>query len=456
MINTEKFDLRDKGAYQLIDEWRHVLEFSGETDEQKESAKIFREKVPDLEAITDFKEAYFLATQCEIAKQLGFLDESTVSGDVAVYVPQYLPILRRSMSALIGTDIFGVQQMQSASQQIFTLKTSYTNDSDTSVKRSNSAILVFADSTGLSVGDTITGDTSGATGTVLYIEGNVVLVRVDSGTFQEEDLNTATYTVSAVVDNETAFPYVLSNYSGSYTTADGEALSTDMKEIGFDISSVPVTARTRKVKAKFTNELEEDLRAVHNINAQQLLSQVASEEIAVEMNQEFIAKVNELAVANAVTSWDYSTADGRWEIEKYQNLLAVISRQARQIAVDTKRGQANWIIITPNVLTALEMTGKLDKTGVDFTKSAFVGTLNGTLKVYVDIYATGSYVLLGYKGNDMDAGFYYAPYVPLKIMKGNGEEDGQPRLFFQTRYGLVANPIGDKYFRKILINNLPV
>ena len=402
------------------------------------------------------------------------LEERTTSADSAAtdYKPILVPMIRRVMPSLIGMDIFGVQPMTGPTGLVFALRATYQNDSVNKLKRSNSVILTLADATAFTAGTDCSTTGNAGTGTVRHVEGNNVLVEVASGTFAAGadiddaiSFSSAVTTISAVYENEALFNIIFSNYSGPVTTAAGEALTTDMKEIGFEIESQTTTAKTHKLKAKWTNEMEEDLKAVHNLNAESLLSGVASDEIVMEMNREFINLVGTKATAGGTSAWDYSSADGRWEAEKAVNLVGAINRARRDIGISTKRGQGNWIIVSPNVQSLLELSDRLQSTGlsgdVDPVKNAYVGNLKGSnTKVFVDIFAPNDDVLVGYKGSsEIDAGIFYSPYVPLKISKGMGEEDGQPRTFFSTRYGLTYNPLGgtsgESYYRRVTVANIP-
>jgi hypothetical protein len=264
--------------------------------------------------------------------------------------------------------------------------------------------------------------------------------------------------VNALYENEALFKHIFPGYTGSHTTAAGEDLAKDMKEVGFNIETSTITAKTRKLKAKWTEELEQDLQAIHNMNAERLLTSIASDEIVVEMNREFINQIN--SVAGTTSSWDYNTDSagetGRWEFEKYQTLMAKISRQKRALAVTNRRGMANFAIVSPGILSVMETAGKLNGEGVDPVQSSYAGKALG-MDVYVDIYQENDIALLGYKGpNEIDAGIFYCPYIPLQIKKGYGEEDGQPRTFFHTRYGLGNNLFGaGNYYHKMTVSNLP-
>lgn len=437
---------------ELVERWMPVLELKGEWEDRCGNAPKLEER---KYAFTATMLEHLAQTQLGEAVQA---NGGTRTGDVAKYDPVLIPMIRRIMPSLIGPEIFGTQPLQAPTGLIFALRASYANDADNYLKRSNSIIIVVDDATGISVGDTLTGSDSGATGTVRYMEGNKLLVEVTSGEFTAADtFNTGANSVADLLENEALFKSIFRNYTGRYATATGEVLGTSTREVAFDIDQVTVQAETRKLKARWTQELEEDLAAVHGMDAESLMSSIASDEITLEMNREFIDLIDDKATANSVVTWDYTAADGRWELEKYHNLLATINRQRREVAVDTRRGQANWIIVTPGVLSALEATGKMDSTGTDPMVDSFAGTLNGSIRVYVDIWEETEQILVGYKGREeVDAGMYYAPYIPLKINKGYGEEDNIPRLFFSTRYGIAENPLSKQYYRKILVTNLPV
>ena len=444
-------------------------------------AKLVEKWLPIIEGTGDWKN---FASACPKVRQKDYaamavlfenieaLTERTNSANgTGDYSPILIPMMRRIMPALIGPQIFGTQPMNGPSGLVFILRAIYQNTTTNSISAANSVILTLADAASFDVGDsiaataddTVADPVETAVGVVRHKEGNNILVETVSGTWvvgQEVDdaatvaQNAGATTISAVYTNEALFNIIFSNYTGSYATAAGELLKNDMKEVGFNIEKETVTAQTRKLKAKWTDELEQDLRAIHNMDAEAILSGIASDEIIMEMNREFINLVNTKAtVSNA---YDYSTADGRWEFEKYQNLVAAISRGKRAIATRSKRGQGTWMIVSTGVLNALESSGRLDKTGIDPIQQVYAGDAVG-MKVFVDVYSTSDKILIGYKGNsEMDAGLFYCPYIPLQIRKGFGEEDGQPRAFFSTRYGLKDNPFGaSNYLQAVTVANLP-
>lgn len=440
---------------EILDKWMPVIEGSGDWgDFVAECPKIKR---------SDYGAMSQLFQNIEEAS----LNEGTVSADgTGSYSPILIPMLRRVMPALIGPQIFGTQPMSGPSGIVFLIRSLFQNDSVNSVNRSNSVILTLADATLFTVGaDIVQGGTSTGTGNgvVRHKEDNNILVEVQSGTFvagageQVDDADpysAAATTISAVYENEAMFKVIFSNYSGTSATATAEALSTDMKEVGFKVDQATVTAQSRKLKAKYTDELVQDIRNIHKIDAESLLSGIASDELIMEMNREMI---NLIATKSTnTTAFDYTTADGRWEMEKIQNLASAIGRAKRTVADQTRRGQGSFMIVSSKVLGALETSGRLKDDNVDPIQKVYAGKAMG-MDVFVDLWAADDSIYVGYKGNnEMDAGIFYCPYIPLQIRKGIGEEDGQPRTFFSTRYGLLDNPFGaTNYFHKLTVANLP-
>ena len=271
----------------------------------------------------------------------------------------------------------------------------------------------------------------------------------------------------------------------TYATSDGEALGGFVsgggafKEMSFSIEKSSVTAATRALKAKYSLELAQDLKAIHGLDAESELSNILSAEILAEINREVIEKILSQATAGAAagttTSGTFDVADStdnrgaRWGGERYKSLLIQINREANLIAKNTGRGAGNWLLVSPDVASALDMVAGLavpnmdvgSGNPIDQSKSVFAGTLGGKYKVFIDQFASSDSVTVGYKGSNMsDAGLFYCPYVPLQLMKSIGEEDFQPRLGFKTRYGLTHNPFAsgsdaaNPYFRKFTVANL--
>lgn len=255
-------------------------------------------------------------------------------------------------------------------------------------------------------------------------------------------------------------------FSGPMSTAAAE--TTTMNQMGFTIDKTSVTAQSRALKANYTVELAQDLKAIHGLSAETELANILSTEILAEINREIIDRMNTNAVAG--TAFDGAigtgTTGGRWEVEVYKNLVTTIEKEANAIATATRRGKGNFAIVSPNVAAVLNATGSMSygptaSMNVDATGNLFAGTLNGGIAVYVDPYASSDYVTVGYKGsNPYDAGMFYCPYVPLSMMKTIGENDFQPRIGFKTRYGMADNPFvtagagNNVYYRTFAVSNI--
>jgi len=269
--------------------------------------------------------------------------------------------------------------------------------------------------------------------------------------------------------------------SAAHPAGLGATAGGDWNEMSFSIEKSSVTAGSRALKAKYSQELAQDLKAIHGLDAEAELANILSSEILAEINREIIVKINSQATAGAaagtttVGTFDVAdatdTRSARWGGERYKSLMIQINREANQIALNTGRGAGNWIICSADVASALDMVAGLDmpsgmNTGSgginsDFTKGTFAGVLGGKYKVFVDQYAPNDYITVGYKGqNQYDAGLFYCPYVPLQMMKTIGESDFQPRIGFKTRYGLQHNPFAsgsagaNPYFRSFTVTNL--
>jgi hypothetical protein len=273
---------------------------------------------------------------------------------------------------------------------------------------------------------------------------------------------------STTTPTEALFDEPNTSFSGPVTTSAGEYGT--MQEMGFSIDKTMVEAKTRQLKANYTMELAQDLKAVHGLSAESELANILSSEILGEINREMIKAMNDQAVPGTTfdaTVGTAGTSDGRWELEVYKSLITHIEKAANSIAIATRRGKGNFAIISSGVAAVLNATGSVQYgntagTGLaDVTGNLFVGTLNGGIKLYVDPFAAADYVTVGYKGaNAYDAGIFYCPYVPLSMMKTIGETDFQPRIGFKTRYGLTNNPFtsgnddSNVYYTTFAVTNL--
>lgn len=433
----------------ITEKWEDVIDGKGEWTE-------FCGSCPKV----DNKLKPILAQILENASQE--LNENTNAAQVGDYKPILIPMLRRIIPAQIGPRVLGTWAMTAPSQQIFAIRSVFQNTGALPVTRANSVLITLASATGFTVGGDITGQASGV-GVIRHLEGNNILVEVTSGTFtaganmdNANPYSAAATTASAVYDNEAMFQMVFTNYAGPYATAAGELLTTNMKEMGFKFDTTTITAESYKLKTVWTHEAEEDMRAIHNINAEQVLTNIATDEIDLELNQQVISRIRTAAIAGGTVAWSYSSADGRYEIEKYQNLCAAISRVKYDIAVSTRRGMATFAIVSPSVLAALDHSGKLDRTGTDPAVTVLAGRALG-LDIFCDIYATTNDILIGYKGNnELEAGIFMGLYKPVSVMKGFGQDDGQPRSFFRSRVGFCDSLLGtNNYYRRITVASLP-
>ena len=358
--------------------------------------------------------------------------DGTVSGGGAAdnWNPILISLVRRAMPNMMAYDVAGVQPMTGPTGLIFAMKSKYKT---TKAGVSNGEEALFNEAAVGYSGDSATTANGGSSG----FEG---ITDTDS---------------DGSVDDQRSGPTL----GDAYTTAEAEALGNtgeSLAEMGFTIEKATVTAKSRALKAEYTLELAQDLKAIHGLDAETELANILSTEILAEINREVIRTINSQAKTGALTSnttvngiFDLSTdADGRWSAEKFKGLGVQLDREANVIAKETRRGKGNFIICSSDVATALAASGMLDYTpalstnlNIDDTGNTFAGVMNGRIKVYIDPYATADYITVGYKGtNPYDAGLFYCPYVPLTMVRAVGENDFQPRIGFKTRYGMASNP----------------
>ena len=285
---------------------------------------------------------------------------------------------------------------------------------------------------------------------------------------------------------DTSSPSYEDTTGSGMSTATAEALgdveaSNGFAQMAFTIEKATVTAKSRALKAEYTLELAQDLKAIHGLDAESELANILSSEILAEINREVVRNVNIQAKVGASATASAGTfnldvdANGRWSVEKFKGLLFQIERESNVIAKETRRGKGNFILCSSDVASALSMAGVLDYTpalntdiNVDDTGNTFAGVLNGRVKVYIDPYAGVDYLTVGYRGsNPYDAGLFYCPYVPLQMVRAVGENTFQPKIGFKTRYGMVSNPfVGstpanglasagtNQYYRKFAVSNI--
>ena len=407
----------------------------------------------------------------------GFSGSATETGPVAGFDPVLISLIRRAMPNLVAYDLAGVQPMSGPTGLIFAMRSRYgTNrtagteaffdEADTAFSGQNNSF------------DQTAGHSDGAAG---------------MGTTGQTGTNPA---VLNPVGSATSTDY---NVGQGMTTGEAEALGgaagDHFNEMNFSIEKVTVTAKSRALKAEYSLELAQDLRAIHGLNAEAELANILSTEILAEINREVIRTIYKVAEQGAVSNvasagtFDLDIdSNGRWSVEKFKGLIFQIERDANAIAQRTRRGKGNIILCSADVASALTMAGVLDYTpalnanlNVDDTGNTFAGTLNGKYRVYIDPYAANlaggntstasgnQYYVVGYKGTSpYDAGLFYCPYVPLQMVRAVGEDTFQPKIGFKTRYGLVANPFAEgttqgsgrllvnqnRYYRRVAVKNL--
>ena len=361
---------------------------------------------------------------------MGASSSTASAGSVDIFDPVLISLVRRSMPNLIAYDVCGVQPMTGPTGLIFAMRSRYTSQSGTEAMF-NEANTTFSSS---AAGNT---NSQGV--------ANGAATTIQAGTDPADRASGSGYSVST-------------GSSTAEVEALGDASTNAWQEMAFSIEKIAVTAVSRALKAEYTMELAQDLKAIHGLDAETELSNILSSEILAEINREVIRTINYSAVAGAqknVTTagtFDLDTdSNGRWSVEKFKGLLFQIERDANEIAKATRRGKGNVMICSSDVASALQMAGVLDytpalsnKLSVDDTGNTFAGMLSGRIKVYIDPYfsdASNQYYTLGYKGTSaFDAGLFYCPYVPLQMVRAVGEDTFQPKIGFKTRYGMVSNP----------------
>ena len=449
-------------AEALQEKWNPILEHN-ELDPIKDT---YRKAVTSvlLENQEKFlKEERGLVTEAAPTNSLGgtgYSGSSTATGPVAGFDPVLISLIRRSMPKLIAYDICGVQPMTGPTGLIFAMRSTKGTNRDIA----NSGVETF-----FNEADTEHSSENSANG-----------------------LASNTQTGSN--------PGLLADGAGQYTiggqgmtTAQAEALgdgaSNHFNEMGFSIEKVTVTAKSRALKAEYSLELAQDLKAVHGLDAESELANILSTEVLAEINREVVRTVYKIARPGAQNNtatagvFDLDVdSNGRWSVEKFKGLLFQIERDMNAIGHETRRGKGNILICSADVASALSMAGVLDYTPAlsgnsnllpDDNSSTLAGTLNGRIKVYVDPYSANvsdaHFYVAGYKGSSAyDAGLFYCPYVPLQMVRAVGPDTFQPKIGFKTRYGMVANPFAEgltqgqgaltananRYYRRVKVTNL--
>jgi hypothetical protein len=411
---------------QLVKKWQPVLEH------------------PELPKVTDSYKKAVTAVILEnqeraLREDRAFMSEaapinSTDATSIQNWDPILISLVRRAMPNLIAYDIAGVQPMTGPTGLIFAMRAKYTSQA------SSSEALFDAADTDFSGRNKAGSSTGGFSSTA------------DSGTNPAllNDSPAGTYTTGTAMSTAAA-------------EALGDSSANSFAEMAFSIEKSTVTAKSRALKAEYTMELAQDLKAIHGLDAETELANILSAEILAEINREVVRTIYinaEIGAAAGTTNagiFDLDTdSNGRWSVERFKGLMFQVEREANTIAQRTRRGKGNILITSSDVASALQMAGVLDYTpalnnnlNVDDTGNTFAGILNGRYKVYIDPYSANvntakQFFVVGYKGTSQyDAGIFYCPYVPLQMVRAVGQDSFQPKIGFKTRYGIQANPFAE-------------
>jgi hypothetical protein len=400
------------------------------------------------------------------------------SSPVAGFDPVLISLIRRSMPNLVAYDLAGVQPMNGPTGLIFAMRSKYVNQQGLEALYNEPDTAYSGQDSGynLTQGDYTGGSDDGASvgfGTTGFVGGGLA-----AGS------NPALLNSAGAAGTDYRVGQGMSTQAAE---ALGGADGDQFNQMAFSIEKIAVTAKSRALKAEYTLELAQDLKAIHGLDAEAELANILSTEILAEINREVIRTIYKIAEPGAQTNvatagmFDLDVdSNGRWSVEKFKGLLFQLERDANAIAQRTRRGKGNVILCSADVASALTMAGLLDYTpalnanlNVDDTGNTFAGVLNGKFRVYIDPFAANlaaeQYYVVGYKGtNPYDAGLFYCPYVPLQMVRAVGQDTFQPKIGFKTRYGMVANPFAEgtdvgagriaqntnRYYRRVQVKNL--
>ena len=455
----------------LQEKWAPILDYDGldpikDAHRRSTTAILLENQEKELR-----EEASFLSEQPTVntnssSSAAGF--SADASTPVAGFDPVLISLIRRSMPNLVAYDLAGVQPMNGPTGLIFAMRSRFNNMTGTE------ALFNEADSA-------FSGQDDGLDVTSGFVDGAVGL-----GTTAQQGSNPGLLSGASSPTDATQY-----NVGTGMRTDDSEALGNaagdHFNQMAFSIEKVTVTAKSRALKAEYSLELAQDLKAIHGLNAEAELANILSTEILGEINREVIRTIYNVAKPGAQANvasggtFDLDTdSNGRWSVEKFKGLIFQIERDANAIAQQTRRGKGNMIMCSADVASALTMAGVLDYTpalnanlNVDDTGNTFAGVLQGKYRVYIDPFAANvsgdQYYVVGYKGTSpYDAGLFYCPYVPLQMVRAVGQDTFQPKIGFKTRYGIVANPFAEGttvgagtvkrnsnvYYRRVKVANL--
>ena len=463
-------------AEYLQEKWAPILDYQGLDSIKDSHRRMVTAVLLENQEKTIREEREFLSeaptnfTSTSTGTGTGLSAGST--GALQGFDPVLISLIRRAMPNLVAYDLAGVQPMNGPTGLIFAMRSRY---------KSQSGPETFYNE----VDSAFSGQDTGFNNVNGFLDGAVGL-----GTTTQSGSNPGLLNAAGA----TATTY---NVGQGMRTDDSESLGQSggdqFNEMAFSIEKITVTAKSRALKAEYSLELAQDLKAIHGLNAEAELANLLSTEILAEINREVIRTIYNVAKPGAQTNvatagtFDLDVdSNGRWSVEKFKGLIFQIERDANAIAQQTRRGKGNMILCSADVASALTMAGVLDYTpalnanlNVDDTGNTFAGILQGKYKVYIDPYAggftnsagaQGQYYVVGYKGSSpYDAGLFYCPYVPLQMVRAVGENTFQPKIGFKTRYGIVANPFAkgadtanpgvlerntNVYYRRVAVQNL--
>ena len=446
-------DFNEVQMQELKEKWKPVLEHP----DQAEIKDPYRKNVTAV--LLENTENAIRQEQMMGRESMSVLQEVNVaptapdSGNLKYADPVIISMIRRTMPNLMAYDLVGVQPMTGPTGLIFAMKSHYDSQSGTEALY-NEADTDFAGVGTHAQTDPFAGaDASSANATTPIDESGSTMTTGTGGTTAEGE---------TLGDG----------------TANNMGASGHFNQMAFSIDRVSVTAKTRALKAEYTTELSQDLKAVHGLDAESELSTILSTEITAEINREVLrnlyaqAKLGSLSQVAKQGIFDLTAdADGRWSVEKFKGLMFHIEREANTIAKETRRGKGNIVVCSSDVASALAMSGLLDYNPqmdtalqVDDTGQTFAGVLNKKFKVYIDPYFSSAglydFAMVGYRGTSpFDAGFFYCPYVPMQMVRAVGENTFQPKIGFKTRYGMVKNPFAggaraNQYYRIFRVDNI--
>jgi hypothetical protein len=460
---------------QLQEKWAPLLNHEGldsikDNHKRAVTAVLLENQEKFLREQSAFQSGGMLTEQPNINTDPSGTGNAGFSGSgaapVAGFDPVLISLIRRSMPNLVAYDLAGVQPMSGPTGLIFAMRSKY---------KTQGGSEAFYDEV-----DTAFSGQNEAFDFTYGAQGNVGMGTTAQGSASNPGaLNPST--------TATQKAYAVGQGMSTQNSEDLGSTGDNFNQMAFSIEKVTVTAKSRALKAEYSLELAQDLKAIHGLNAEAELANILSTEILAEINREVIRTIYKTAesgaAVNTATAGEFDLdidSNGRWSVEKFKGLLFQIERDANAIAQRTRRGKGNVILCSADVASALTMAGVLDYTpalnanlNVDDTGNTFAGVLQGKYRVYIDPYSANSaqnqYYVVGYKGTSpYDAGLFYCPYVPLQMVRAVGENTFQPKIGFKTRYGMVANPFAqgtdvgagaltvntNRYYRRVTVKNL--